>query len=254
MEMVNKNQSLRGSNTTLRSPRTTQNPTCAHHGLISSGLCSIRRNSSSASSSQNHFTAMKELLLKSDDFSRRQFVEQAAKAFLGVSALPLCMKQAQAAGRLGSETVPQNRPLARNIIYLYMSGGMTHLIPLTPSQAPSRRTSQSHQDQGRWRANLRVSPLAGGTDGQRLCHPLPLLNKGCTRARSVLHAHQLCQESDHRTPLYGRMDHSLSRQIQHNPTRKCRRWRWQPVRRKRLLRFSAYASNDRQPRSRFAKQ
>ena len=31
---------------------------------------------------------MKELLLKSDDFSRRQFVEQAAKAFLGVSALP----------------------------------------------------------------------------------------------------------------------------------------------------------------------
>ena len=31
---------------------------------------------------------MKQLLLHSDDFSRRQFVAQAAKTFLGVSALP----------------------------------------------------------------------------------------------------------------------------------------------------------------------
>ena len=75
---------------------------------------------------------MKQLLLNSDDFSRRQFVAQAAKTFLGVSALPLCLKKAHAAGRLGSETVPTNRPLARNIIYLYMSGGMTHLDTLDP--------------------------------------------------------------------------------------------------------------------------
>ena len=112
---------------------------------------------------------MKELLLKSDDFSRRQFVEQAAKAFLGVSALPLCMKQAHAAGRLGSETVPQNRPLARNIIYLYMSGGMTHLDTFDPKPG----TEQGGP----------VKAIKTKADGVQISEYLPLLagqmDKGC---------------------------------------------------------------------------
>ena len=112
---------------------------------------------------------MKQLLLNSDDFSRRQFVAQAAKTFLGVSALPLCLKKAHAAGRLGSETVPTNRPLARNIIYLYMSGGMTHLDTLDPKPG----TEQGGP----------VKAIKTKADGVQISEYMPLLarqmNKGC---------------------------------------------------------------------------
>ena len=112
---------------------------------------------------------MKQLLLNSDDFSRRQFVAQAAKTFLGVSALPLCLKKAHAAGRLGSETVPTNRPLARNIIYLYMSGGMTHLDTLDPKPG----TEQGGP----------VKAIKTKADGVQISEYMPLLagqmDKGC---------------------------------------------------------------------------
>jgi len=112
---------------------------------------------------------MKQLLLNSDDFSRRQFVAQAAKTFLGVSALPLCLEKAHAAGRLGSETVPTNRPLARNIIYLYMSGGMTHLDTLDPKPG----TEQGGP----------VKAIKTKADGIQISEYMPLLagqmDKGC---------------------------------------------------------------------------
>ena len=112
---------------------------------------------------------MKQLLLNSDDFSRRQFVAQAAKTFLGVSALPLCLEKARAAGRLGSETVPTNRPLARNIIYLYMSGGMTHLDTLDPKPG----TEQGGP----------VKAIKTKADGIQISEYMPLLagqmDKGC---------------------------------------------------------------------------
>ncbi len=112
---------------------------------------------------------MKQLLLKSDEFSRRQFISQAAKTFLGVSALPLVLPNAQAAGRLGSETVPSNRPLARNIIYLYMGGGMTHLDTFDPKPGT---------DQGG-----PVSAIRTKADDVQISEYLPLLanqmDKGC---------------------------------------------------------------------------
>ena len=104
---------------------------------------------------------MKELLLKSDGFSRRQFVNQAAKTFLGVSTLPLVAGQANAAGRLGSDSVPINRPLARNIIYLYMSGGMTHLDTFDPKP--------DHENGGP------VKAIKTKADGVRISEYLPLL-------------------------------------------------------------------------------
>ena len=46
--------------------------------------------------------------------NRKEFVSVAAKTFLGVSAAPLLAKA-------------QKMPTAKNVIYLYMNGGMTHL-------------------------------------------------------------------------------------------------------------------------------
>ncbi|MDP6445959.1 MAG: DUF1501 domain-containing protein [Pirellulaceae bacterium] len=73
---------------------------------------------------------MKDLLNKLDDVSRREFAQFAAKTFLGVSLLPV-------GGALAAdddepkEPTPRKSP-ARNIIYLYMSGGMSHLDTFDP--------------------------------------------------------------------------------------------------------------------------
>ena len=63
--------------------------------------------------------------LFSSEPSRRQFVLGIAKSCLGVSVLPLLNSKASAAFE-GSSKAKQI-PTARNVIYLYMSGGMSHL-------------------------------------------------------------------------------------------------------------------------------
>ena len=56
-----------------------------------------------------------------ENFSRREFVSTAAKTFLGLGTLPL----------LGNEIVNastvRNQAKAQSVIYLYLSGGMSHL-------------------------------------------------------------------------------------------------------------------------------
>ena len=54
-----------------------------------------------------------------NDLNRKEFVSVAAKTFLGVSAAPLLAKA-------------QKMPTAKNVIYLYMNGGMTHLDTFDP--------------------------------------------------------------------------------------------------------------------------
>ena len=63
-----------------------------------------------------------------DPFTRRAFVTGAAKTFLGVGAMPLL-------SGLASNAVAAGRPInkaakAKAVIYLYMSGGMSHLDTL----------------------------------------------------------------------------------------------------------------------------
>ena len=60
-----------------------------------------------------------------NDISRRQFMNDIAKTCLGVSAI------ISAEDLLGSE-IPSQIPTARNVIFLYMAGGMTHIDTLDP--------------------------------------------------------------------------------------------------------------------------
>jgi hypothetical protein len=74
----------------------------------------------------NPFTAF-------DDVSRREFAAIAAKTFLGVGLLPVT----GALPAFGDESekktkTPAVTGTAKNCIYLYMSGGMTHLDTLDP--------------------------------------------------------------------------------------------------------------------------
>jgi hypothetical protein len=67
--------------------------------------------------------------LKADELTRRQFVSNAARAYLGVHLFPmlgssLASAAPAAAGAKGGT--------AKNVIYLYMAGGMSHLDTFDP--------------------------------------------------------------------------------------------------------------------------
>jgi hypothetical protein len=66
--------------------------------------------------------------LKADELTRRQFVSNAARAYLGVHLFPML------GGTLASaapETAAKGGT-AKNVIYLYMSGGMSHVDTFDP--------------------------------------------------------------------------------------------------------------------------
>lgn len=67
----------------------------------------------------------------SDPLNRRVFVTKAAQSFLGVTALSQMAAKVSAAP--GENTSPLKQvPTARNVIYLYMKGGMSHLDTWDP--------------------------------------------------------------------------------------------------------------------------
>jgi len=61
-----------------------------------------------------------------DDLSRRRFLSGAAMSLLGVGGLPLLDSLAFAQEKQGGPA-PLRPATAKNVIYLFMSGGMTHL-------------------------------------------------------------------------------------------------------------------------------
>ncbi len=65
---------------------------------------------------------MKKFLNTLSDVDRRDFLAYSAKAFLGVGLMPLAARSKAFAG-----SAPFRNPTAKNIIYLYMAGGMSHL-------------------------------------------------------------------------------------------------------------------------------
>lgn len=73
---------------------------------------------------------MKDLLNRLDPLSRRDFARYIAKAFLGVGLGPYA---AHVCARANDATSAQiNRGSATNVIYLFMSGGMSHLDTFDP--------------------------------------------------------------------------------------------------------------------------
>jgi hypothetical protein len=78
---------------------------------------------------------------KSDEWSRRRFMEGTAKTFLGVGALGIASRSGAA---LGPNTgLPERAEAAKHIIYLYMNGGMTHIDTFD--------TKPGHENQGETR-------------------------------------------------------------------------------------------------------
>jgi hypothetical protein len=71
---------------------------------------------------------MKHALLRSDELTRRRFIARTASSLLGVGLLPnFLSRDALAAAALKGGT-------AKNVIYLYMDGGMSHVDTWDPKQ------------------------------------------------------------------------------------------------------------------------
>lgn len=102
---------------------------------------------------------MKELLNKSDEVSRRRFISNAAMSFLGVGVMPVLSGKANAA--LGPDLgLPNKVAPAKNVIYLYMGGGMTHMDTFD--------TKPGHENQGP------VQSIKTSADGIQISEYFPL--------------------------------------------------------------------------------
>ena len=77
---------------------------------------------------------MKDFLRKLPDGDRRDFLAYSAKAFLGVGLMPAAIRSSAFA-----ESPTMVTPSAKNVIYLYMAGGMSHLDTFDPKTDRSIR-------------------------------------------------------------------------------------------------------------------
>ena len=95
-----------------------------------------------------------------DELSRRDFLGLAARGLLGVTALPLLGATPLWAG---DPPATGRKPTARNVIYLYMAGGMSHLDTFDPK--PGAETQGP------------VKAIASSADGIQVSEYLPLLGR-----------------------------------------------------------------------------
>jgi hypothetical protein len=70
---------------------------------------------------------MKPLLNRADELTRRAFAQRLAKTCLGVTTAPFLLQPRSAEAAFEGASTLRQVPTARNVIYLYMSGGMSHL-------------------------------------------------------------------------------------------------------------------------------
>ena len=74
-----------------------------------------------------------------DPIDRRRFVESCAKAAFGLSVLPLMDQRAAAAGSAASSAARSpGFGVAKNIIMLFMDGGMSHIDSYDPKTGPNK--------------------------------------------------------------------------------------------------------------------
>lgn len=85
---------------------------------------------------------MQTILSKLDEPSRREFITYAARAFLGVSLIPV----GGAATALAAAPATRGKAKTKSVIYLFMQGGMSHTDtfdtkPGAPGQGPTQTIS-----------------------------------------------------------------------------------------------------------------
>jgi len=149
-------------------------------------------------------TMDKKSLNKADSLTRRNFISQVAKTTLGVTvgtSVPLHAAQKAPAG-IGT---------AKRVIYLWMSGGMSHLDTLSPKEANDSVTS-----------NFDI--INTSADGVRFASTLPNLASQAHHMAVIetMNSTQGAHGRHHPTPWPWLMGSQLSRSRQPLPPCQCR--------------------------------
>ena len=134
-----------------------------------------------------------------DPLSRRTFVSGAAQTFLGVSALSTLSGRALAApGKDAS--VAKQVATARNVIYLYMTGGMSHLDTFDPKE--------NNDVMGL------TTAIGTNVDGIRISSYLPLMARQMDKV-SVIRSMQSTQGAHEQGQYFQRTSYTLRSSIRH---------------------------------------
>ncbi|WP_050023193.1 DUF1501 domain-containing protein [Verrucomicrobium sp. BvORR034] len=103
---------------------------------------------------------MNNRLLRSDEINRRQFVARTASTLLGVGLLPEVFTPSQAHAAFEGSSKLKQVATAKNVIYLYMSGGQSHLDTWDPKEGVETAGP--------------TKPIKTSADGVRISEYLPL--------------------------------------------------------------------------------
>ncbi len=136
----------------------------------------------------------------SDPLSRRTFVTKAAQSFLGVTALSQLGGKAFAIP--GENTSPLKQvPTARNVIYLYMTGGMSHLDTWDPKPDNAEVMGLTKT------INTKV-------DGIRLAENLPLMARQADKL-AIIRSMASTQGAHEQGQYFQRTSYTLRSSIRH---------------------------------------
>ncbi len=144
---------------------------------------------------------MNSLLNSSSAPSRRQILTGAAKTFLGVSLL----QHMQSPGSIfaaGQGTSPLKQvPTARNVIYLYMTGGMSHLDTFDPRPDNAE-------------VNGETETIKTNADGIRISSSLPLMARQMDKV-ALIHSMNSTQGAHEQGQYYMHTSYTLRSSIRH---------------------------------------
>src|SRR6478735_3429401 len=106
-------------------------------------------------------TALQSHLLNGDELSRRQFVARTASTMLGVGLLPSIFTSKAGAAPFEDASKLRQVATAKNVIYLYMSGGQSHMDTWDPKEGVETAGP--------------TKPIKTSADGVRISEYLPLM-------------------------------------------------------------------------------
>jgi hypothetical protein len=136
----------------------------------------------------------------SDPLNRRVFVTKAAQSLLGVTAASQLTSKALAIP--GENTSPLKQvPTARNVIYLYMNGGMSHLDTFDPKPDNAEVMGLT-------------KTINTNTDGIRLSENLPLVARQADKL-AIIRSMSSTQGAHEQGQYFQRTSYTLRSSIRH---------------------------------------
>ena len=135
-----------------------------------------------------------------DAHTRRQFISGAAKTFLGVGLMHQMQGHGLLAAGAGASPLKQVAT-ARNVIYLYMTGGMSHLDTFDPR--PDNKE-----------VNGETEAIKTNVDGIRISNSLPLMARQMDKV-ALIHSLNSTQGAHEQGNYYMHTSYTLRSSIRH---------------------------------------